>query len=98
MDNFPIRLTIELHDVTKDGNWDLDNKWIYTKCLLDALKAHGIIPDDSIKYITYSPGFEYHPINEGETPKLVVRIYKDDREELKHVQLYHELYSSSQEW
>lgn len=97
-EDFPVKMCLELHDIPKDGNWDLDNKWIYTKCLLDALKQQGIIPDDSIRYITASPGFEYHPIAEDQTPKLVLKIYKDDRQELLKTQLYNELYGTSEEW
>lgn len=96
--DFPVKMCIELHDYPKDGNWDLDNKWIYTKCLLDSLKMEGIIPDDSIKYITGSPGFEYHPVKEEEPTKLVLKIYKDEREELLKTQLYNELYGTSEEW
>ena len=97
-DDFPVRMSLELHDLPKDGNWDLDNKWIYTKCLMDSLVQKNIIPDDSIKYVTSSPGFEFHPISESESPKLVLKIYKDDRQELLKTQLYNELYGTSEEW
>ena len=77
--DFPIRIDAELHTIPGTWGWDLDNQWIYHKCFQDALVAQGIIPDDSIYYITQAPSFSYCPVERLEDRKLVYRITTDDR-------------------
>lgn len=83
LDDFPIAIEAELYTIPGAMNWDLDNQWIYHKCFQDALVSQHIIPDDNIFYITKAPAFSYHPVERLEDRKLVYRITKDDREELR---------------
>lgn len=94
--DFPIAIEAELHTIPGAMNWDLDNQWIYHKCFQDALVAEGIIPDDNIFYITQAPAFSYHPVDRLEDRKLVYRIRKDDRNELKEHPEYKTHFSSKQ--
>lgn len=81
--DFPIAIEAELYTIPGVMNWDLDNQWIYHKCFQDALVSQQIIPDDNIFYITKAPAFSYHPVERLEDRKLIYRITKDDREELR---------------
>lgn len=96
LSEFPIAITAELHTIPGAMNWDLDNQWIYHKCFQDALVAAEIIPDDNIFYITQAPAFSYHPVERLEDRKLVYRITKDDREEIRTHPSYKAHYSPEQ--
>lgn len=96
LSEFPIAITGELHTIPGAMNWDLDNQWIYHKCFQDALVAAEIIPDDNIFYITQAPAFSYHPVERLEDRKLVYRITKDDREEIRTHPSYKAHYSPEQ--
>lgn len=76
---FPIQIEVEIHTTIEEGNWDLDNLWIYNKCFQDALADAGIIPDDNIQYITKPGAPEFIPIADEQERKLVWKLYKDDR-------------------
>lgn len=76
---FPIQMEMELHTTIEEGNWDLDNLWIYTKCFQDLLTEMGIIPDDNIQFITKPAAPELFPIKYENDRKLVFKIYKDER-------------------
>lgn len=76
---FPVQFEMELHNVVGEGNWDLDNLWIYTKCIQDLLVEEGIIPDDNIQFITKPAAPEFFPVLDEKDRKLVFKIYKDDR-------------------
>lgn len=85
LEDFPIRVSIELHDIPGAKNWDLDNLWIYNKCFQDALTEYGIIPEDNMQYITAAGAPEYYPVEHELDRKLVFNIYKETREcILKH--------------
>lgn len=79
---FPVQLTMELHDEIGNGDWDLDNLWIYNKCFQDALVENGVLPSDSIKYITKPATPEFFPVKDQSERKLVWRIYEDDRDSI----------------
>jgi hypothetical protein len=70
---------MELHNITGEGNWDLDNLWIYTKCIQDLLVEEGIMPDDNIQFVSKPAAPEFFPISNEEDRKLVFKIYKDER-------------------
>lgn len=77
---FPVQLEMELHTIIGEGNWDLDNLWIYTKCFQDLLVECGIIPDDNIQFISKPAAPEFYPIPTEDKRKLVFKIYKDERD------------------
>ena len=95
---FPVQIKLELHDVIGVGNWDLDNLWIYNKCMQDALVDVGIIPEDNVMYITGAAAPEFYPVDTPEERKLIFKIYKDEREVIKDNLKYNELHSSHSEW
>lgn len=76
---FPIQMEMELHTTIDEANWDLDNLWIYTKCIQDLMVELGKIPDDNIQYVTKPASPEFFPVQTQEERKIVFKIYKDDR-------------------
>jgi hypothetical protein len=76
---YPVQFEMELHNITGEGNWDLDNLWIYTKCIQDLLVEEGIMPDDNIQFVSKPAAPEFFPISNEEDRKLVFKIYKDER-------------------
>jgi hypothetical protein len=76
---FPVCIDCHYYDVPGPANWDLDNKWIYTKVFQDLLVQEGILPDDNIKYVSRAASMEYYPVETTEERKLVFSIYKDER-------------------
>lgn len=96
--NYPVQIKLELHDVVGVGNWDLDNLWIYNKCMQDVLVDEGILADDNVMYVTSAAAPEFYPVDSEEDRKLVFNIYEDDRDEIKSNPLYNELHSSRSEW
>lgn len=54
---FPLILSGKLHVFKEDGlNWDVDNLWIYGKCIQDLMVELRLIPDDNVKIISGSMG------------------------------------------
>lgn len=88
LDYLPVRIDAQLHEEPGTANWDLDNLWIYIKCMLDCLSSSGIIPDDTIEFITKAPSFEFYPINPGEQRKMVFIIRKELRDDVLEHPLY----------
>jgi hypothetical protein len=76
---FPIQFEMELYTTIDEGNWDLDNLWIYSKCFQDVLVQAGIIPDDNIQFITKPAAPEFFPVKTPEERKIIFKIYKDER-------------------
>lgn len=74
---FPIQIDAQIHRPPDTGNWDIDNLWIYIKTFQDLLVDHNIIPNDSVKYITKAPSFEYYPVSE-ESERMIVFIIRPD--------------------
>lgn len=98
IEEFPVQIRLELHDVIGSANWDLDNLWIYNKCMQDVLVTEGILPEDNIMYVTAAAAPEFFPVEEDEDRKLVFSIYLDDRKIIKQNSKYNELHSNSSEW
>lgn len=98
VEEFPVQIKLELHDVIGVGNWDLDNLWIYNKCMQDVLVDVGILPEDNVMYVTAAAAPEFYPIEDEEDRKLVFKIYKDERDLIKENLKYNELHSSRSEW
>ena len=74
---FPIQIDAQIHRPPDTGNWDIDNLWIYIKTFQDLLIDNNIIPDDSVRYITKAPSFEYYPVSEY-TDRMIVFILRTD--------------------
>ncbi len=56
---FPITLSAKLHVFIENGtNWDVDNLWLYGKCIQDLMVELRMIPDDNVKYISGSMGIK----------------------------------------
>jgi hypothetical protein len=92
---FPIQLEMELHKPFEDGDWDLDNLWIYNKCFQDVLQDLKIIPDDNVQYITKPGSPEYFPVDTWEEAKIVYNIYQDLRPEILNSKYYEKKNSSN---
>jgi hypothetical protein len=85
--DFPLRVTWEVHTCLQGVNWDTSNLFFYYKYFEDTLfqEKSQVIPDDSIKYITFSPGVKFVPIDDWEQRKFIFKFYHDDRPELKRL-------------
>lgn len=95
---YPVQIRLQLHDVVGAGNWDLDNLWIYNKCMQDVLVDEGVLAEDNVMYVTAAAAPEFFPVDDEEDRKLVFLIYKDDRDVITENPLYNELHSNSSEW
>ena len=82
---FPIQIDAQIHRPPNTGNWDIDNLWIYIKTFQDLLIDHNIIPDDSVKYITKAPSFEYYPVSEESERMIIFIIRPDTRAIINHI-------------
>jgi hypothetical protein len=82
---FPIQITAEIHTIPGLCNWDIDNLWIYIKAFQDLSKELGIIPDDSVRYITKPPSFEFYPVPELKLRKMIFTLETDQRVITNHL-------------
>jgi hypothetical protein len=96
--SYPVQIRLEMHDVIGVGNWDLDNLWIYNKCMQDVLVDQGILAEDNVMYVTAAAAPEFYPVNDEKDRKLVFKIYEDDRDVIKNNPQYNELHSNRSEW
>jgi hypothetical protein len=87
-----------MHDVIGVGNWDLDNLWIYNKCMQDVLVDTGVLAEDNVMYVTAAAAPEFYPVDNEDDRKLVFKIYKDERDVIKNNTQYNELHSNRSEW
>lgn len=85
IEEFPIQIDAHIHCLPRMRNWDIDNLWIYIKSFQDLLIECDIIPDDSVRYITKAPSFEYFPVKEDSDRKMVFRLRPDTRTVTSHV-------------
>lgn len=76
---YPIRVSMELHTTMGNMIWDADNLWLYNKCFQDVLVDCGVIPDDSIMYITKAAAPEFFPVATEEERKLVFVLEPETR-------------------
>jgi len=95
---YPVQIKLEMHDVIGVGNWDLDNLWIYNKCMQDVLVDTGVLAEDNVMYVTAAAAPEFYPVDNEEDRKLVFKIYKDERDVIKNNTQYNELHSNRSEW
>jgi len=96
--SYPVQIRLEMHDVIGVGNWDLDNLWIYNKCMQDVLVDQGILAEDNVMYVTAAAAPEFYPVDDEKDRKLVFKIYEDDRDVIKNNPQYNELHSNRSEW
>jgi hypothetical protein len=82
---FPIHINAILFTIPGMRNWDVDNLWVYIKAFQDLLIEYNIIPDDSVRYITKAPSFEFTPVAELKDRKMMFTIKKDERNITNHV-------------
>lgn len=82
---FPLRVEWDVYTELEAENWDASNLFFYYKYFEDTLFLPDIqlIPDDCVKYITFSPGIKIIPVDDWEQRKFIFRFYYDDRKELK---------------
>ena len=83
IDQFPLQVTWDLYTTLEKKSWDASNLFFYYKYFEDTCTEVGLIPDDSIQYITWSPGPKLIPINLWENRKFVFKFFYDERRELK---------------
>lgn len=91
INNFPLCITWDFHTIVGEANWDLDNMFFYWKYLQDTLVDVGIIPDDSIEYITYPPSARFIPVKTWKERKFVFEFYQDERQLIKQVYKHYKL-------
>jgi len=96
--SYPVQIKLKLYDVVGVGNWDLDNLWIYNKCMQDVLVDEGILAEDNVMYVTAAAAPEFVPVETEEERKLVFDIYNDRRTVILDNPLYNELHSNHSEW
>lgn len=73
---FPLKMTMEFHYPIGVGNWDIDNKWIYTKAFMDCLNNNNYIPEDNVLFVHQAPFPSFHPIEDKEQRKQIIVIEK----------------------
>ena len=95
---YPVQIKLEMHDVIGVGNWDLDNLWIYNKCMQDVLVDTGVLAEDNVMYVTAAAAPEFYPVDNEDNRKLVFKIYQDERDVIKNNTQYNELHSNRSEW
>lgn len=98
VDDYPVNLSLELYTTIENGAWDLDNLWIYTKCIQDLLVTDKILPEDNISIITESPGIKLIPVETDDERKLVLSIFKEDRDVILNHPYYAKLHGENKEW
>lgn len=96
---YPLIIECELWDTLIDvdfdsgSNWDVGNRvGVYNKGFEDVLKAKdlNIIIDDSVWFVTGSPGALFCPVETTEERRLVYKIYADRRPIIVNNKLYQE--------
>ena len=87
-EDFPIKITIEVHDVILETGsllWDVGNRaWIYSKVFEDCLTNNSIIPDDNILFVSGAPAPKFIPVDKDEDRKLMFIFEKDNDPRLDH--------------
>ena len=81
-DDYPLRVTWEVHCPIGKADWDLDNLWFYWKYFCDTLRKLGVIEDDTIRYVTSPPAPVFIPVETEEERKFVFQFFFDDRDEI----------------
>jgi len=89
INEFPVHIDAKIYTIPGMRNWDVDNLWVYIKAFQDLLIEYNILPDDSVRYITKAPSFEFIPVAELKDRKLEFTIKKDQRNVTNHVMFAH---------
>lgn len=86
---YPLKVTWQVYTTVEEDNWDISNFSFYWKyfedCLFETVHPSTgkpllpLIPNDTIRFITASPGPELIPIDDWEERKFVFTFYHDDR-------------------
>ena len=79
-DLFPLIMEWDFYTTIGEANFDMSNFWFYLKYFEDTLIDEGLIPDDSVRYITGSAGPLFIPVRRFGQRKFVFRFYHDNRE------------------
>ena len=82
-DDLPVKLSIEIHTIKGEGNWDLDNLWIYTKVIQDVVAECRLIPNDNINFVTNTGELQFVEVDDIEKRKMIIKIEKDKQNESK---------------
>lgn len=75
---FPIHIEMDVYCPPRYCDWDIGNLWVYDKVFQDLLVDEGLIPDDSVQYITKSSGPRYIPIINQCDRKMVFTLHEED--------------------
>lgn len=77
--DFPLKIEWDFYSPVKKADWDLDNMMFYWKYLQDTLVDCGIIPDDTVVYITHPPSPRWFPVEDWKDRRFEFRITSDNR-------------------
>ncbi len=84
---FPIVIEVEIYDVLIDEEysnkqrWDVGNRFFpYQKAIEDTLTDCNALVDDDSKFVTGPPRPLFCPIVDTKDRKLVISVYKDNRD------------------
>src|SRR5690606_7509045 len=78
-EQYPLRVEWDVYCPIGEANWDLDNLWFYWKYFCDTLRKMGVIPDDTVRYITQPPAPRFYPVDSEEERLFLFRFYRDER-------------------
>jgi len=85
---YPLRVEWEFWTTVDPANFDMSNFWFYYKYFEDTLTREGIIPDDSVQFITSPASPILVPIEDFEDRKFIFRFYQDDRPVIREHDLW----------
>jgi hypothetical protein len=76
---FPLRVEWDAFMMAGEENWDLSNLFMYYKYFEDSCVREKLIPDDSVKFITHSPGPRLVKIDDDDDRAFIFRFFLDER-------------------
>jgi len=91
---FPLRIDWEFYTTVDPANFDMSNFWFYYKYFEDTLTRQGIIPDDSIEFVTSPAAPILVPIDNFDNRKFIFRFYQDDRQAIKDHDLWKDRFNT----
>lgn len=87
---FPLKVKMLIYRTVDKGQWDIDNFNIfYFKAFFDLLRDKGVIPDDSIEFLT-GVGSEFIPVIDDKDRKLEFIFERNDNLILNNHLLYNQ--------
>lgn len=93
---FPLRIEWEFWTTVDPANFDMSNFWFYYKYFEDTLVTEGIIPDDSVQFVTSPAAPILVPVENFEDRKFVFRFYQDDRPVIRDHELWRDQFPKKQ--